>query len=112
MHRRKQRTWRSGWRIGAANPEPSHIRYYESLFSLASGTTGIRSLRKEAVVLRKFRPDLAAAVNPPWKGREPLRSIRKAQQALGCSPAASVPTVTAGAAVHPSVEPSRKEITE
>ncbi|HUX02254.1 MAG TPA: hypothetical protein VMY35_14915 [Phycisphaerae bacterium] len=81
MHRRKQRTWRSGWRIGAANPEPSHIRYYESLFSLASGTTGIRGLREEAVVLRKFRPDLAA-------------------------------TVMTGAAVRPSVEHSRKGITE
>ena len=56
MHRRKQRTWRSGWRIGAANPEPSHIRYYESLFSLANGTTGIRGLREEAVVSSKNHP--------------------------------------------------------
>ena len=47
----------------------------------ASGYTGIRGLREEAVVLRKFRPDLAA-------------------------------TVMTGAAVRPSVEHSRKGITE
>ena len=37
-------------------------------------------------LLRKFRPDLAAVVKSPLKGREPLLSIRKAQEAFGYSP--------------------------
>ena len=38
-------------------------------------------------LLRKFRPDLAATVNPAQlPGRAPLMSIRKAQQAFGYAP--------------------------
>ena len=37
-------------------------------------------------LLWKFRPDLAAAVNPSLVGREPLLSIAKAHRAFGYSP--------------------------
>jgi len=37
-------------------------------------------------LLRKFRPDLAATVNSPLQGREPLVSIAKARVAFGYAP--------------------------
>jgi len=38
------------------NPDAASIHYYESLFSLANGYTGIRGLREEAVVSSKNHP--------------------------------------------------------
>jgi len=46
MHKRKQRTWRSGWRIGVENPDAASIHHYESLFALANGYTGAACARK------------------------------------------------------------------
>ena len=37
-------------------------------------------------LLRKFRPDLAATVNPPLQGRAPLMCIDKARRAFGYAP--------------------------